>query len=616
MKGTFPPGSEFPQTLGRRYECIDQIGSGSSGTVFKVRDKTLNSVVAIKVISSRAAPEKILRFQQEAKASGRLNHQNLVKVLDFDRTEDGHVFMVLEYIHGKSLKEIMAEGRDFDPDYSINIFTQIAAGLAHAHANGILHRDLKPANILVSESNQSLPEVKVIDFGLAKVAGQSVLLTTGQIAVGTPAYMSPEQGKAEEVDERSDIYSFGCVLYEFICGQKPFEGESALDVIYKHASHPIPPLSSLNNADGFVEALEPLINTCLEKKREDRFSNFGEIFDALNQIKQRGYEKLKTVDNIPNMQESQAKTKVTISKFVVLVAIVLMVSATFLTFLLFSPEKNVEKKAKAPNKKEIKKIDLQTPMSLLGQEYRVPAKHRNASEYVLAREAKSLLESKDQGGALAYLNLLLEKSPENLQYLKLRARANTDLTNHKAALEDIEKLLKAKPDDFQIELMKAANQRALSKSGEAIDIYSNLLKKYPGNIFILQIRAADYYNFKHYKEAIADCTEILKQKPNHYRALKFRALSYKEIGEFEKALADLNNVEGGGKTENVILHKARIYMDLNQYEKALAETNKVILDKNFSNSQADAYKLRIKIYKHLGQYQKAEQDKTVLYGLN
>lgn len=280
--------------LAERYDCIVSIGSGAMGDVYKARDKKLKLDVAVKVLSKQTPTDKdIVRFHREAKAYGKCNHENLVKILDFGLTEASEPFLIMEFFDGANVDDIILT-RQAPPKRKelatwLEIFVQVCRGMEHAHKNGIVHRDVKTRNILVAGmDNPGKPAVKIIDFGLAKIedyAGDATLTKVGAV-VGSPLYLSPEQAGGNKADARSDIYSFGCVMYFALTGQLPFRGETPLATIRGHLKEAPKPLRSINAE--VDEELEGIVLRCLEKSPETRFQTMGELENVLLSRLERG----------------------------------------------------------------------------------------------------------------------------------------------------------------------------------------------------------------------------------------------------------------------------------------------------------------------------------------
>ncbi len=262
------------QMLGS-YRIISQVGKGGMATVYKAYQPSMDRNVAIKVLPRQLAesPEFAARFQQEARIIARLEHPHILPVFDFGES-NGVTYFVMRYLEAGTLKTKMESG-PLSLDEIDRLFTQLAEALGYAHAHGIIHRDLKPANALVDEHGN----VFLTDFGIAKLLeSASPRLTQTDAIMGTPAYISPEQAKAESVDRRSDIYSLGIILYEMVTGSVPFVADTPLAVILKHISDPLPPPSIIKR--DLPEPIERVILKALAKEPADRYASAEEFLTA------------------------------------------------------------------------------------------------------------------------------------------------------------------------------------------------------------------------------------------------------------------------------------------------------------------------------------------------
>ncbi|PYS90321.1 MAG: hypothetical protein DMF64_15205 [Acidobacteria bacterium] len=269
------------QTLAGKYRIDEKISEGGMGTVYRATHILMEKQVAIKVLHpALAADEKIVaRFTREAKAASRISHPHALSVTDFGEDEGGIVFLVMEYLRGRTLKEVIRASGPLRLSRAVEIARQVAGALDAAHAEGVVHRDLKSDNIMLEEVGSTTDWAKVLDFGIAKIqepVGQDPELTAPNLIIGTPQYMSPEQcSQAAEIDKRSDIYSLGIILYEMLVGHVPFTGASATEIMLKHLQEPPP--SVLAERTDLPAAVGDVIARALSKRREDRQQSAGEL---------------------------------------------------------------------------------------------------------------------------------------------------------------------------------------------------------------------------------------------------------------------------------------------------------------------------------------------------
>ena len=252
-----------------RYELLGELGRGAMGVVYKARDPKIDRLVALKVIASAVGlppteiPHRRERFQREARAAGRLAHPNIVTVYDVGE-DQGRDYLVMEFMEGEPLDHLLRTRRPLPLDEVLAIGEQVAQALDYAHAPSIIHRDIKPANLLLSRDGLAT----VTDFGIARIAGAETT-QTGQ-SLGTPSYMSPEQISGLTLDGRSDIFSFGAVLYELLSGEKAFPGETISTVVYRIIHEEPTPLRRLNPA--FPAGLDACLQKALGKNPSRRYS--------------------------------------------------------------------------------------------------------------------------------------------------------------------------------------------------------------------------------------------------------------------------------------------------------------------------------------------------------
>ena len=269
---------ELGTMLSGRYEVLKRVGSGGMADVYMAKDHKLNRNVAVKVLKSEyVEDEKFLKkFETEAQAVARLSHPNIVNIYDVG-IEDGINYIVMELAEGITLKEYIRKKGYLSPKETVEISTQIASAISHAHKNHIIHRDIKPQNILVSDTGI----IKVTDFGIAKATSSNTVTSTAT-AMGSVHYISPEQAKGRFCDEKSDIYSLGITMYEMVTGHVPFDHENGVTIALMHLQNEITPPSQIR--DGIPDSLEKIILKCTMKKPEERNQTADDLIADLRLV--------------------------------------------------------------------------------------------------------------------------------------------------------------------------------------------------------------------------------------------------------------------------------------------------------------------------------------------
>lgn len=265
--------------LAGRYELIEKIGEGGMAVVYKGKDRLLNRYVAIKILRPEFTKDEqfIESFKRESQASARLSHANIVGVYDVGKEGNIH-FIVMELIDGKVLSEVIKEKGRIEYKEAISIIRQVASALSLAHKNQIIHRDIKPHNILITSTGVA----KLADFGIAKAVSAATIVGGNNKIMGSVHYFSPEQARGAYVDERSDIYSLGIVLYEMLTGKVPFDGDNPVSIALMHINDPMPSLTK--EVPGIPPQLEKIVNKATEKYQSNRYKTVDEMIKDLDDI--------------------------------------------------------------------------------------------------------------------------------------------------------------------------------------------------------------------------------------------------------------------------------------------------------------------------------------------
>lgn len=309
-------GQRQLEALGlENYEVLELLGQGGMGSVYKVRDKQLNKTLAIKVLRKELAADRqaVRRFELEASAASELTHMNLVPVYGNGQTDQGLPYLIMDYVDGESLSDVLRFEKKLAVSRSLDIFMQTCEALSHAHMKGVIHRDLKPSNIMITKTTSGGDIIHLLDFGIAKILpneatdGEKTNLTqTGEV-FGSPLYMSPEQCQNNPQDKRSDIYALGCLMYETVTGVQPFAAENPVKIILKHLGTDPEPPGSLSGAQEIPKDLETIILKCLEKEPKDRYQSVDTVLADLRSVNSGG--KISTKLKPRKKQVKQLSTK-------------------------------------------------------------------------------------------------------------------------------------------------------------------------------------------------------------------------------------------------------------------------------------------------------------------
>jgi serine/threonine protein kinase len=278
--------SQPPADFADRYQILSVLGQGAFGVVYKARHSLMGRTVAIKVLHEEMPDSMLMRrFQVEAQAASNLSHPNIVTVYDFGTSSNNQLYLVMDFVEGTDLDEtLQSEGR-LAVQRALNIFIQACDALEHAHHRGVIHRDLKPSNIMLATTDGAADTVKIVDFGLAKLAAVNAerLTATGDL-LGTPLYMSPEQCLGEPLDPRSDIYALGCIMYRVLTGHLPIEGKNILATLYQQISAPPVPFEKSAPGLQIPACVEKIVLKALQKDPAARYQSMAELGAELRSV--------------------------------------------------------------------------------------------------------------------------------------------------------------------------------------------------------------------------------------------------------------------------------------------------------------------------------------------
>jgi len=284
------------EILDGQFRIIQKIGAGGMGAVYKASQPAMNRMVGVKILHPKLANRKDLvsRFRREARAMSHLSHPNTVRVFLYGELDDGSLYIVMEFLDGKNLNQIVRAEGPLGLERALSILIQVCGALEEAHRAGIIHRDLKPENIFLSQQGGIKDYPKVLDFGLAKVTERemrpgSLVLTQEGMVFGTPEFMSPEQAQGKTLTPASDIYSLAIILYEALTGKLPFDSRTSMEFIQLHVMQSPIPLNSRVPGIRFPPLLEAVISRALAKNPNDRYASAADFGQALNTVLATGY---------------------------------------------------------------------------------------------------------------------------------------------------------------------------------------------------------------------------------------------------------------------------------------------------------------------------------------
>ncbi len=505
------------------YEIVELLGHGGMGSVYKVKRKIDDQIFALKIMRRELVNNvaAVKRFEQEVKACMSLSNSNLVSVHGLGHAEDGSPYLVMDYLEGESLQQILAKDGILDVNTALPIFIQICDGLSHVHQNGIVHRDIKPSNIMVALDNETNElRVKLLDFGIARVTDDQnlaqSLTSTGEI-FGSPFYMSPEQCKGDLIDTKSDIYSLGCVLYETLSGKPPFAGNNPVQTILKHLNEQPKPLTEKQRS--MSNSLESVLFKCLEKDPQDRYESIEDLRRDLKYLS-AGLEPLVPLrKKIKPKIDSKTRVRRIFSTLLILVG---MLSAGALLLMASTPTIG------SMTAKINKNPDDGEALSTRGNLYRLQG---------------------DYDRSIADLSAAIKLLPDNAALYRWRGSSYTSLNKLDLARADLLESIKLDPNALAyLELGRlyyelGDYEQSIKASTRATELGSSVAP-FPAGVRELTIsgaftnRANAYLQRREYAQAIADCDSALKACPDATAPYLIRTQAKLGAGFYKNSVDD------------------------------------------------------------------------------
>ena len=466
-------------TFAGRYQIIEELGKGGMGKVYKVLDKEIDERVALKLVNPEIASDEktIERFRNELKFARKITHKNVCRMYDLSK-EKGTYYITMEFVPGEDLKSTLKRVGHLSIGKTIFIASQVCEGLAEAHHLGVVHRDLKPQNIMLDKEGNA----RIMDFGIARSLKGKGVTTEGMI-IGTPNYMSPEQVEAAKVDQRSDIYSLGVILYEMMTGTVPFDGETPLSIALKHKTEKPRNPRELN--EQIPEELNRVVMRCMEKNREDRYQSVKELLSELSSI-EKG---LPTTDmTLPEKKPTvpvKISRKFRIKKLLISASVVITIALLAITVLRFTPlleilgvssslpppskteetasvkkeKKTVEPRVKAPQKPvksqplspktEKKKVDVSSKLNL-----GIEAFNRKDFNECIQQMSEVLKSDSQNTSAQYFLSEAKKRKEQEHTGLEIRdkfklAQKAFQQENYQQCIKEAREILKLYPNNTQ-----------------------------------------------------------------------------------------------------------------------------------------------------------------------
>lgn len=562
------------KVIAGKFELLKVIGVGGGSTVYLAKHISLDRLVAFKILRSDmiSTVDRIKRFEHEARLASSLNHPNICTIYDCGLLDTGQPYLVLEYVEGRSLVEILEQGRIIPEFRALRIIKQIASGLKSAHESGILHRDLKPGNIMIIDAGQ-VDLVKIIDFGLAKALGteNAAELTETGHTIGTPAYMSPEQVRGKALDERSDIYSFGCVIFEILTGTRAISGRTTFETMQNHLNSDPQPLISGDYVVPF--SLRELTLKCLHKDPKQRFQNMNEMIAAIEQL-----ENNKTFSREHPVLSAHGKRP----SWLVAAAILAIVTLGIAAYFMSSARRDAPSSSQSVDKPAAAKIDPRID-KLIKEAQKLEKTNQNLAERVYLRTFSTL---RDEGKDYSPEMVALSKEMQAFYYRIVRRSAMEPYVQ--SAFEAQKRL--ATPGSEEL-------LQAYKDAGEAYEKAGDLAKALP-----------------YYQNAATLTRQRYGDKSRAYfDALYQQAAAEWRQGEIDKAEADFTYLVEANDAKQVQTEQFRlqVLLDLCTFytaQRKLDEAQKIADEAVAAMSTKTPHDLQVKVFKAAAQVAERRHD--------
>jgi len=521
------------------YKILEKLGAGGMGVVYKAEDTKLKRLVAIKVLPSTLThnPEIKDRFIHEAQTASALDHPNICTIHEINESDDGQLYIVMACYEGESLKNKIEE-KSLGFEDSINIIFQIMKGISKAHEKGIVHRDIKPDNIMITTDGI----VKIVDFGLAKLSGQSRLTRSG-VSLGTVAYMSPEQARGEEVDPRTDIYSLGVVFYEMLTGELPFKGFHELAMMYSIVNEDPQPPSELN--PDISPEMEVIILKAMAKDQEERYQNVIEMGKELNSIAEKtgkvSFVEIEKIEDKDKLKFTKGISQIPLNKiykyFIPVFAIIAML---FVLFFVIDFIKKNSTRIKAKEHVDLANLYLETgklDSAKIELEWALEYDSTYAMAWSSLAAVSRILD--DLNLAIFQTIKAIEYDPKNFRAAYNLAFALEDKNRLEESLEWYEKAVQINPT-FTPGYSALGNINIkLNKPAKAIVVLNKAIKKAPDPNFtylIYKNLGKAYKILGNYNEAIKNLDKSRKLEQNQIETILCLAEVYETVGRIKESI--------------------------------------------------------------------------------